>query len=148
MLLQELRHENVVELIEVFVHNAQISLVFEYCVTDLEIVIKDMGKQIEQKDIKAYMLGTIRGLAHCHANWVLHRDLKPGNLLLDANGTVKLADFGLARFYGSPERKYTGQVRFPPKGLSLKSLCLVAYGHAGVNRGACSRIALTHGECG
>ena len=52
----------------------------------------------------------IRGLAHCHANWVLHRDLKPGNLLLDATGVIKLADFGLARFFGSPERKYTGQV--------------------------------------
>lgn len=109
MLLQELRHDNVIELIEVYYHNQSISLVFEFCVTDLEIVIKDRNRQLEPTDIRAFMLGALRGLDHCHANWILHRDLKPGNLLLDASGVVKLADFGLARYFGSPERKYTGQ---------------------------------------
>lgn len=112
MLLQEIRHANVIELIEVYCHNQSISLVFEFCVTDLEHVIKDSTKfpVLELKDIQGYLLGCMRGLAHCHANWILHRDLKPGNLLLDAHGVVKLADFGLARFFASPERKYTGQV--------------------------------------
>lgn len=56
------------------------------------------------------MLGTLRGIAYCHKSWVLHRDLKPGNLLLSSEGIVKVADFGLARMHGSPDRKYTGQV--------------------------------------
>ena len=110
MLLQELQHENVIALHEVYVHNGSLNLVFEFCATDLEHVIQDKKMILDAARIKACMLGTLRGLAYCHASWVLHRDMKPGNLLLGPDGTVKLADFGLARVFGSPDRKYTGQV--------------------------------------
>jgi cyclin-dependent kinase 7 len=110
MLLHELKHPNVCELMEVYVHNGAISLVFEFCSTDLEVLIKDRDWRIDPARVKGYMLGTLRGLAFCHASWVLHRDMKPGNLLISPSGVVKLADFGLARLFGSPERKLTGQV--------------------------------------
>ncbi|RHY21430.1 hypothetical protein DYB25_013808, partial [Aphanomyces astaci] len=51
-----------------------------------------------------------RGIAYCHSNRVLHRDLKPQNLLLDLQGNLKLADFGLARAFGIPIRNYTHEV--------------------------------------
>ncbi|RXM91551.1 Cyclin-dependent kinase 7 [Acipenser ruthenus] len=53
---------------------------------------------------------TLQGLEYMHHHWVLHRDLKPNNLLLDENGVLKLADFGLAKAFGSPNRVYTHQV--------------------------------------
>ena len=52
----------------------------------------------------------LRALAACHAAWIVHRDVKPNNFLVAASGELKLGDFGLARLYGSPERKYTNQV--------------------------------------
>mmetsp|Transcript_23827 Transcript_23827/g.39393 ORF Transcript_23827/g.39393 Transcript_23827/m.39393 type:complete len:306 (+) Transcript_23827:64-981(+) len=110
MLLQELRNDNVIEMSEVYCHNGNLNLVFEFCETDLERVIKDKSIPLDAARIKGYMQGTLRGLSYCHSNWVLHRDLKPGNLLLTARGQIKLADFGLARFFGSPNRKFTGQV--------------------------------------
>ena len=111
MLLHELKHEHVIEMIEAFAHQGSIHLVFEYCETDLEIVIKQTQRyEFDAAKIKADMLGTLRGIAWIHASWVLHRDIKPGNLFLTPAGVVKVGDFGLARFFGSPERKYTGQV--------------------------------------
>jgi serine/threonine protein kinase len=48
----------------------------------------------------------LRGMAYCHGNRVLHRDMKPQNLLIDRMGVLKLADFGLARAFGIPVRTW------------------------------------------
>ena len=52
----------------------------------------------------------LRGMAFCHARGIMHRDLKPQNLLLDRKGTLKIADFGLARAFQIPIRTYTHEV--------------------------------------
>ena len=52
----------------------------------------------------------LQGIAYCHQHRVLHRDLKPQNLLINMEGELKLADFGLARGFGIPVRKYTHEV--------------------------------------
>ncbi|KAA8592314.1 hypothetical protein FQN60_017769 [Etheostoma spectabile] len=78
--------------------------------TDLEVIIKDTSLVLTPANIKAYILMTLQGLEYMHQHWVLHRDLKPNNLLLDGNGVLKLADFGLAKAFGSPNRVYTHQV--------------------------------------
>jgi len=60
--------------------------------------------------IKSYLQQLLKGVAACHVRRVLHRDLKPQNLLLDRLGNLKIADFGLARGYGVPVRTYTHEV--------------------------------------
>ncbi|KAB8293878.1 hypothetical protein EYC80_009357 [Monilinia laxa] len=60
--------------------------------------------------VKKFMSQLCEGIRYCHAHRVLHRDLKPQNLLIDREGNLKLADFGLARAFGVPLRTYTHEV--------------------------------------
>ncbi|NXW09403.1 CDK5 kinase, partial [Fregetta grallaria] len=59
---------------------------------------------------QSFMYQLLKGLAFCHSRNVLHRDLKPQNLLINRNGELKLADFGLARAFGIPVRCYSAEV--------------------------------------
>lgn len=52
----------------------------------------------------------VLGLEYLHQNWILHRDLKPNNLLINREGILKIGDFGLAKAFGSPTRINTHQV--------------------------------------
>jgi len=65
---------------------------------------------LEPAHTRWFLLQLIRGVAFCHASRVLHRDLKPQNLLVSADGILKIADFGLARTFGIPVRSYTHEV--------------------------------------
>lgn len=56
------------------------------------------------------MYQLLKGIAYCHSHRVVHRDLKPQNLLIDRNGSLKIADFGLARAYGVPIGQITHEV--------------------------------------
>ncbi|BFG33136.1 cyclin-dependent kinase D-3 [Prunus yedoensis var. nudiflora] len=109
-LLKELKDPNIIELIDAFPHKGNLHLVFEFMETDLEAVIRDRNIFLSPADIKSYLQMTLKGLAFCHKKWVLHRDMKPNNLLIGPNGQLKLADFGLARVFGSPDRRFTHQV--------------------------------------
>jgi cyclin-dependent kinase len=60
--------------------------------------------------VKKFMAQLVQGIKYCHSHRVLHRDLKPQNLLIDMEGNLKLADFGLARAFGVPLRTYTHEV--------------------------------------
>ena len=104
---QELDHVNVISLVDVFGHKSNVSLVMDFMDTDLEQIIKDQSIVFVASHIKSYLLQTLLGLEYLHANWILHRDLKPNNLLVNSSGILKIGDFGLAKAYGSPNRPYT-----------------------------------------
>jgi len=60
--------------------------------------------------VKRFTLQLLKGIRYCHSHRVLHRDLKPQNLLIDREGNLKIGDFGLARAFGVPLRTYTHEV--------------------------------------
>ncbi len=82
-------------------------------VTDLQEVLKCSLRPLKEDVIKAYLLMILQGLDFCHRNFIIHRDLKPANVLVAADGTLKIADFGLARVHQeSSEEQYTHQVNY------------------------------------
>uniref|UniRef100_A0A2K5QTL0 Protein kinase domain-containing protein n=1 Tax=Cebus imitator TaxID=2715852 RepID=A0A2K5QTL0_CEBIM len=68
------------------------------------------GQFMDSSLVKSYLYKILQGVVFCHSRIVLHRGLKPQNLLIDDKGTIKLADFGLARAFGIPLRVYTDEV--------------------------------------
>ncbi|GAM20236.1 hypothetical protein SAMD00019534_034110 [Acytostelium subglobosum LB1] len=108
--LQEFKHTNIVELVDVFAYKSNVYLVFELMSWDLQHIIEDKSVILKAADIKSYMLMLLQGVEACHKNWILHRDLKPNNLLCSSEtGEMKLADFGLARQYGDPHKVFSPQ---------------------------------------
>ncbi|CUM62814.1 uncharacterized protein PRCAT00000372001 [Priceomyces carsonii] len=108
--LQELKHQNVIELVDVYSANSNLNLILEFLPYDLEMLIKDTSVVFNASDIKSWLLMTLRGIHHCHRCFILHRDLKPNNLLLSPDGHLKIADFGLARSLGNMNEDLSSNV--------------------------------------
>jgi len=116
-ILKKLHHENVIKLKEIVTspgaekdeqgrpdgnkYKGGIYMVFEYMDHDLTGLADRPGMRFSVPQIKCYMRQLLTGLHYCHVNQVLHRDIKGSNLLIDNEGNLKLADFGLARSFSN-----------------------------------------------
>ena len=110
--MKELKHDNVVSLHDVIHTENKLMLVFEYMDKDLKKYMDSRGQggQLDYITIKSFMHQLLQGISFCHENRVLHRDLKPQNLLINSKGQLKLADFGLARAFGIPVNTFSNEV--------------------------------------
>eukprot|EP00708_Paratrimastix_pyriformis_P003057 GAFH01001823.1.p1 GENE.GAFH01001823.1~~GAFH01001823.1.p1 ORF type:complete len:393 (-),score=98.96 GAFH01001823.1:237-1391(-) len=111
-LLKSIRHPHIVQLKEVVVgHNVDsVYLVYEYCEHDLAGLFEMRGAPFTEADIKCLMVQLLSAISYLHDNWIIHRDLKVSNLLYNNHGYLKLADFGLARFFDDPIKPYSPKV--------------------------------------
>lgn len=111
-LMKELDHENIVTLYDVIHTENKLTLVFEYMDKDLKKYMEVHGQQsaLDLKVVKSFMFQLLKGIMFCHDNRVLHRDLKPQNLLINNKGELKLGDFGLARAFGIPFNTFSNEV--------------------------------------
>jgi len=109
-LLKELQHPNIVRLCDVIHTERKLTLVFEFLDQDLKKLMDQRDGNLDPPTTKSFLFQLLRGIAYCHQHRVLHRDLKPQNLLINREGALKLADFGLARAFGIPVRSYTHEV--------------------------------------
>ena len=109
-LLRELEHDNIVQLKDCVQSEGKLYLVFEFLDRDLKKYMESCSGMLSPILVKSYLFQICRGLAFCHARGVMHRDLKPQNLLVSKDGRLKLADFGLARSFCPPIRPLTHEV--------------------------------------
>jgi serine/threonine protein kinase len=108
-ILMSCKHQNIVSVKEIVVGKEidSIFIAMEYLEHDLKTLLEDMPKPFTISEVKCILNQLLLGVEYLHDNWILHRDIKTSNLLLNNNGIMKIADFGLARPYGSPLRPYT-----------------------------------------
>ncbi|KAF5916539.1 hypothetical protein HPG69_005334 [Diceros bicornis minor] len=109
-LLKNLKHANIVTLHDLIHTERSLTLVFEYLDSDLKQYLDHCGNLMSMHNVKIFMFQLLRGLAYCHRRKILHRDLKPQNLLINERGELKLADFGLARAKSVPTKTYSNEV--------------------------------------
>ncbi|KAF9366395.1 hypothetical protein BGX34_003352 [Mortierella sp. NVP85] len=88
---------NIVRLHHFFLEKKELHMVFELMEGNLYQLIKNQnGQKLEESRIRSMVFQVLRGLQHMHSKGIMHRDMKPENLLVSGD-TVKIADFGLAR---------------------------------------------------
>ncbi|KAI5190976.1 cyclin-dependent kinase 2 [Nematocida minor] len=112
-LLKDIKHPNIIALHQVVYTENKLYLVFEYAETDLKKYLDSLRKDkksLSKNQIKAFSHQLTSALAYCHSVGVLHRDLKPQNILITKNNQIKLADFGLGRSIGIPLHTLTNEV--------------------------------------
>ena len=96
-MLQMLHHENVVEFQESFVSKGNFFLVFEYVEKNLLEVLEESPRGLSPKLIRSFVFQMCKAVDYLHKNNMIHRDVKPENLLIDEDLNLKLCDFGFAR---------------------------------------------------
>ncbi|CAK7218874.1 hypothetical protein SCUCBS95973_003631 [Sporothrix curviconia] len=106
-LLKDCSHRNIVQLREVVVGDRRpidnILLVLEFVEHDLKSILEDMPQPFLASEVKTLLRQLAAGVDYLHSRWILHRDLKTSNLLLNNRGQLKIADFGMARYCSEDE---------------------------------------------
>ncbi|XVF50065.1 hypothetical protein PTKIN_Ptkin04bG0064500 [Pterospermum kingtungense] len=107
LILRRLDHPNIIKLEGIITSrmSCSIYLVFEYMEHDITGLLSCPDIKFSESQIKCYVKQLLSGLDHCHLRGIMHRDIKGSNLLVNNEGILKMADFGLANFYGSGQRQ-------------------------------------------
>ncbi|XP_038688048.1 protein IMPAIRED IN BABA-INDUCED STERILITY 1-like isoform X1 [Tripterygium wilfordii] len=107
MILRRLDHPNIIKLEGLITSqlSGSVYLVFEYMEHDITGLLSCPDVKFSESQIKCYMKQLLAGIEHCHSRGVMHRDIKGSNLLVNNEGILKVADFGLANFCTSGQRQ-------------------------------------------
>ncbi|XP_072944861.1 cyclin-dependent kinase-like 1 [Epargyreus clarus] len=109
-MLKKLRHDHLVNMIEVFRRKRRFYLVFEYLDHTLLDELEASPGGLGEDTAKKHLFQLLKGIDYCHQNSIIHRDVKPENVLVSNNGIVKLCDLGFARALAAPGEPYTEYV--------------------------------------
>ncbi|KAF5390091.1 hypothetical protein D9757_003869 [Collybiopsis confluens] len=117
-ILKALRHECIIDILDMFVvHSTEsepmsVYMVFPYMDHDLAGLLENERVKLTPSQIKLYMKQLLEGTEYMHRNHILHRDMKAANLLINNSGSLRIADFGLARAFETQEFKVAPYMTF------------------------------------
>ncbi|XP_005987945.1 cyclin-dependent kinase-like 1 [Latimeria chalumnae] len=109
-MLKQLKHMNLVNLLEVFRRKRKLHLVFEYCDHTVLNELDRYPRGVPEQQVKSIMWQTLQAVNFCHKHNCIHRDVKPENILITKHGIIKLCDFGFATTFIGPDAYYTDYV--------------------------------------
>ena len=109
-ILKQLKLPNIVNLVDLIHGEKKLYLVFEFMDHVLKKYLDLNNGPLPPQLVKSYLYQITAAIKYCHSKRILHRDLKPQNLLIDKNGVIKLGDFGLARAFGIPIKTLTHEI--------------------------------------
>uniref|UniRef100_A0ACD5Y4V4 Uncharacterized protein n=1 Tax=Avena sativa TaxID=4498 RepID=A0ACD5Y4V4_AVESA len=95
-ILRKLKHENIIEMIDAFETPQEFCVVTEFAQGELFEVLED-DKCLPEEQVQAIAKQLVKALYYLHSNRIIHRDMKPQNILIGKGSIVKLCDFGFAR---------------------------------------------------
>lgn len=109
-MLKQLRHDHLVNLIEVFRRKKRLYLVFEFVDHTVLDELEKCPNGLDENTVRRILWQVLKGIEFCHVHNIIHRDVKPENILVSRSGVVKLCDFGFARTLAQPGESYTDYV--------------------------------------
>ncbi|GAA5930701.1 hypothetical protein JCM1841_004740 [Sporobolomyces salmonicolor] len=109
--MEMLRHDNIVQYYGIEVHRDKVYIFEEYCPGGSLANLLEHGRIEDEIIIQIYALQMLSGLIYLHSQDVVHRDIKPDNILLDSNGTIKFVDFGAAKVLAKNQKSLASRSR-------------------------------------
>ncbi|CAF3542624.1 unnamed protein product [Rotaria sordida] len=108
-ILKQLNHSNIIKLQDIFLTNERCYFLLEYMDEDLKRYL-DRNRPLDRQIIKSFMYQLFDAIFYCHKHRIIHRDIKPHNILVNHENQIKLCDFGLARAFTIPMKTYTHEI--------------------------------------
>ncbi|RKP27632.1 hypothetical protein SYNPS1DRAFT_32406 [Syncephalis pseudoplumigaleata] len=104
--MEMLDHPNIVSYYGMEVHRDKVYIFMEYCQGGSLAALLENGRIEDEDVVRVYTVQMLRGAAYLHANNIVHRDIKPDNILLDEKGNIKFVDFGAAKMIANNQKTY------------------------------------------